>query len=192
VFSSVGDYPYSVQRGLAAGLPSDKIVLDQELPASEDFKPFLMRAKTKDSDSFFICLNPGQSGLFARQLRQLQMHGDICGCDNLNIQDEWKNAAGALEGAWLVTAGVSEEFRSRYKARYGEDSAIDAAAILYDVMKIISRAIPGRLPAEKIVEALIGSGEENGAIGKSHFVRTKDDQFLDMQLVVKRVGDTGR
>lgn len=191
VFSSVGDYPYSVRRGLVESFPKSKIVLDLELSAVEDFKPLLMRAKAMASDSFFICLNPGQSGLFARQLRQLQMQGGIFGCEYLNNLDELRAAQGSLSGAWFVTVQVSPDFGAEYRAVYGNDSALSTAAIHYDLMGILSRAISKRFTSGEIIQALLTAGEYEGAIGKSRFVRTKDDQFLDMELVVKTISGKG-
>lgn len=188
VFYSVSDYADSVRRGLLESLPPERVALAEELPQSEDFKPFLLRAKKRGSRAFFICLNPGQSGLFARQLRRLKVEGNIFGCDYLSSLDEHGTSEGALSGAWFVTAAVEEDFHQRYRVEFGSDSAISAAAIHYDVLELIGRTFKRRESGPKIVEMLLQSGPQKGAgLGSWQFVRTADDQFLDMRLAVQTI-----
>src|SRR5690606_533685 len=68
VVITTNDFPQSVRDGFLKVFPSERVAMSEEfLPDTKDFKPFILRATEKGARGFFICLNPGESSMFARQ-----------------------------------------------------------------------------------------------------------------------------
>lgn len=183
---SVNDYTRSVRDGFIEAFSKDRVAIEEELPGVvDDFRPFLLKAKARGADSFFLCVNPGQSGVFARQARDLGLTGPIFGCENLNNLEEYKASRGALEGAWMVTVGVTNKFRDRYRARFNDDSILSAAAIHYDMIKQLAGYSLNHPVAQDLVQQLIDSPASSGAIRSADYKQTPEDRFLDVALIVQ-------
>ena len=188
-FYSVNDYTNSVHEGFVGALPPELLATDEEMPAdTNDFKPALLRAKAKGAAFYYICLNPGQSGLFAKQLRQLGITGEIAGCENLNSWDEVKLSDNALLSSWFITLLVPEEFRQHYRAEFGDENVLSGAALHYEMIRIL-RGLGDRRGGEQIISYLMDADTSGGMFSGAKFVKVEGDQFFKTALRVKEVAE---
>lgn len=186
VITSINDYPLSVRTGFTARYR--EVVLAEEVPAeTRDFRPQILRAKAAKTRAVMLCLNPGSSGLFAKQARELQLDAQIFGCINLEDSNELALSGGALKGAWFVTSGVSQKFRERYQARFHNEDTLAGAAIHYDLMHMLSDIFSARIKGAKFIEAVLALPPYEGATGRYSFRREAGDQYLALTLVIKEL-----
>jgi branched-chain amino acid transport system substrate-binding protein len=195
VYYAQSDYSHSVREGLVTALPKTSIRDEEEVQAdASDFKSLLVKARARGVKQYFICFNPAQPGLFAKQMRQLQIDAPIFGCESMNAWSEVTLSEGALKGAWFASVQPTPAFRQRYQKRFGNDDVISGAAIHYDLIRSLQPVV--RLPElrqspQKLVRALIDAGVRSGAI-PSFFYRThEDDQHLQIELSLRRIGGQG-
>ena len=187
-----GDYQHTIHTGFRRVYPADLIALEEELPRENpDFHAVLLRARARNISAFALCFHPGQHALFARQARQLGMRAALFGCDNMQSSEETAASDGALDGAWLVCQGAGDEFRERYRARFGNDSVIAGAAIHYDIAGILSALLDRGITRENLVELVAHSGEQDGASGRFRLVRAGGEQHLDIPLAVMEITPQG-
>lgn len=192
VFYVVSDYAASTERGFRKVYPSEQVLISEETPQNlQDFRSFISRAKALQVESFFLCLEVGQNGLFARQARELKMQATFFGCENLNNLQELKISEGALKDAFFSTVGVTDEFRRRYKSTFGNEDVLSGAAIHYDLVKLLNATRSSERNSGELIQNLFDAGEIKGALPSARFVRTADDQFLDVRLVTKSVSELG-
>jgi ABC-type branched-subunit amino acid transport system substrate-binding protein len=110
----------------------------ERVPAvTHDLRSLLSRMKNRASNDRFdavgLCLRAGQVGVAARQLRELGWEQPIFGCVTLDGKAELAAAAGALDGAWYLSAGISEQFRESYQRRFRDQDFIGGAALIHDL-----------------------------------------------------------
>lgn len=189
---TANDYPQSVVEGFLANFPKEDVLLSEEfLPDTEDYRSFASKARAKKIAAFFVCLNPGNSATFAKQVRAAGMQASFFGCENLNDLEVIRSSGGALLGAWLAGASAQESFRQEYIRRFGGDSIISGAAIHYDLIKYLNEVVPRWRQGEKIVELIMGAGQREGKIGRYHPRNVEGDQYIEMKLVVKVAEQNG-
>jgi branched-chain amino acid transport system substrate-binding protein len=182
------DYPNSVVEGFRAEAPATGPWQDVAFEGTErDFRALLAKLKTKSIDGVFLCLAPGQLGLFARQLREQGISSPLFGCETLDDDNEIAVAPAALEGAWYVTTAVNAEFQERYKRSYGETSVIGGAAVQYDIITRLNEAARSGARGEALLQKLLTSADRPGAVGISRFVVDSEDRYLEVPRVVKIV-----
>lgn len=187
VIISVHDYPLSWREGLIAAVPPSLLVLDEQVPPDlQDFKPLLLRARQRGVESFLLCMLPGQSGLFAKQSRELGLNPRIGGCYFLEDENEAALAKGALSGAWYIIASISPEFVAKYKLRYGNQNAITGAAVHYDLGKIFALFVEQNYLSD-IPKHLMEISSYDGAGGRLSTRNDKGDQFFDYQLASREI-----
>ncbi|MCB0332066.1 MAG: ABC transporter substrate-binding protein [Bdellovibrionales bacterium] len=187
---SENDYATSVVRGFSDIITKEHLLFEEETPPqTPDFKPTLLRARQRGAQSIYLCLNPGQSSLFARQARELQYAINIFGCENLNSREERSLSDGGLDSAWFVTIGTTDAFRNRYVQRYGNEDVLSGAAVHYDLIHLL-HAISGQdLSVEKLREKLFSFPPQSGALPKFQFRMESGDQYMDIPLILKQVSD---
>lgn len=192
LLTATSDYTKGVGDGFKQHTPAGRVVIEDEYPAdAQDFKAFLLKARVRKADSFALCLNPGQSGVFAAQARSLGISVPLFGCENFHDREENRIAHGALTGAWFVTGGVTEAFRDRYLREFGNDNVLSGAAVMFDTAQLLSRLpVPHRL-GQELVEAIMHAPEVRGAMGSLTPRTENGDQYFDIRLVVKQVTDSG-
>lgn len=188
IIIAVNDYTYSVREGLLSGLEGARIKYDQEVPAdTQDFRPFILQALGKGTGEFFVCLNVGQFGLFAKQLRELKSAAQIFACENMQAADELKIASGTLEGAWFVTSDLNPEFLKKYEAALSSDALVPAVAVHYDLARLIAAAVDKAPNREGVWPQILESQERNWAVNSLGVAQRHDDRFLDTARCVMRV-----
>jgi len=190
VIVSVNDYTQSVRKGILAKLEAGKIKYDVEVPAEAvDFRPFILRAGALGVRQVFLCLNPGQFGLFAKQLRELKSDAQMIGCENIQAADELKIAAGSLEGAWFVTSAISQDFLGKYAEHLKGDTLVPAVAVHYDLAYLIYDAMLHAAAPKDVWQAVLGSEKRNTAVGSVGVANRGGDRFLDTARRVMLVTD---
>ncbi len=181
-------YSRSVLRGMEREFGRDHSALTIELEPNEwDFKTIALKVRESGADSIGICLNIGQTAVFARELRSLLVQHPLFGCISLDNPEEWRQARGTLTGAWFVTGNVAPSFRSEYQRRYGNESAITGAAVHHDVAKVIGEAARNGFVRGRPIENFVTSKARVGAVGEYNLAVEGDDRFLSVPLVVKEV-----
>lgn len=183
-FVSINAYPLSVRDGILEELKSNVVYDEQTPPDITDFKPLLLNAKKTGADSLFICLNPGQSGLFASQAREMKMNQPIFGCINLESASERDLSKGALVGAWFVTVDVKDDFRKKYMAEYKNDEMLSGAGIHFDLLNDLVRF--QKLRMKDLLNAFLTT-PSSGAMGEYKYTKQSEDQSLEIPLLVKEI-----
>jgi ABC-type branched-subunit amino acid transport system substrate-binding protein len=194
IISSLNDYAHSWRLGLRAGLPESEIVLDEEVqPDAKDFRSLVVRAKHKHAEGFLICLNPGQNGIFAKQLAALGLaSAQVGGCEYLHDKSENEVAGGALNGAWFVTVAIGAPFRAEYVRAYGDDQVLSGGACLHDAALLMQRALESEgTESLHFIERLKQAGSIRGALGEIRVIEDTADRYIDMPLEVRRVTASG-
>ena len=187
VLTTTHDYTLSWREGLIAELPPGTVVLDEQvMPDLQDFKAILLKARQKGIESFLVCALPGQSGNFARQVQESGLPTRIGGCFFLEDENEVKLAKGALDDAWFVTVAISPDFLAKYKAKFGNVNTIAAAAVNYDVAKILVQ-LAKQPDRSKLIENLMALPSMDAAAGYLSMQNDDGDRFFSYALTVKKV-----
>jgi ABC-type branched-subunit amino acid transport system substrate-binding protein len=95
------------------------------------FQAEILRALKGEFDAIGVCLNSGQIGLFARQLRQLKNKKTFFTCNFVEATADIQAAAGALDGVFFTAPKVSADFRDRYLKSNGNTDHIFSAGIAH-------------------------------------------------------------
>jgi len=187
---SSNDYAQSWKEGFEDVLPASKLLMSEEITAEiPDFRSVLLRMRQRGVREVGICLNPGMTGLFARQAREMGIDGAIFGCENLHDHDEVKSSHGALYGAWFATIGISESYRQKYLARFGNDSVISGAGSHEAVARALS-TLPRAARGSDLVKALLEMQSFTGEAIEDFLIKElNDDRFFDIPLEIKIVAD---
>ncbi len=189
---SDNDYPRSMQEGFIANFPADKVLASEDLPADlRDFRPVILKAKAQGVENFFVCLNPGLSGLFAKQVRDLRSSAGFFGCENLHDRSEVEQSQGALLNSWFVSASATEEFRKKYRKRYGDESAVSGAAMHYDIVYLLHELSRSWKRGTALMPLLTQFSKRKGGIGEFEPVREGADQFFKIRLAVIEITKDG-
>lgn len=187
-FFAINDYPASVRKGFLATMPPANLAAEFEVaPSEHDLKPLLLKARAVGADAAFLCLNPGQNGLAAKQARQLGMQVKFYGCENLSNTEELKAADGALADAWLISVGSAPEFEKRYVEQF-KQPFISGAAIHYDTTHLLNRLASKSVRGEKLIAELLSAGPISGALPRAEFIARDGDQLMEIPLLPKRAG----
>lgn len=188
LFISQNDYAQSWQGGFEASVAKSDLLVSEELnPDLRDFKPMLLKARARGVSHYAICLNPGKSAIFAKQARELGINAPFFGCENLHDSEEVKLANGALDGAWFSTIAVTDDFRKKYLKKFGNENVISGAANHYDLAYILHKVASSDANGSSLLKAIEASGTHTGAVGEFKVVKTDNDQFFDIPLVIKSV-----
>jgi branched-chain amino acid transport system substrate-binding protein len=192
VIISNNDYAQSWRGGLIRGMPRESIVLDEELTGDiKDFKPLLLKAASRGSKQLAVCLDPGKSGVLAKQARELGQQQPMLGCEYFHDRKEVEASHNALLGGIFATISVTDEFRRKYREKYGNDSIISGAANHYDIAYALEQAADKK-NSEDLIKALLEiEVKANAAVGSFAIVERNDDRYFDIPLVIKRVARDG-
>lgn len=141
-------------------------------------------------DALGIFLVSGQLSTFYRQLNAAGITVPTFGADFLDSRSELAAAGPAVEGAFHPNFAVSEEFRGRYQAAFGNDAQLPFAANAYDIARITAhlfgKSDPDRLTPEQIVDAVRGVQSFESASGRISAERSAEgDHFLRYPIILK-------
>jgi branched-chain amino acid transport system substrate-binding protein len=157
-----------------------------------DFRGVLTAVKGENPDVVFYGGMDAQGGPMLKQMQQLGMQSNFMGGDGICTGELPSLAGSALQGRKVVcaeaggitqeyTAGM-EDFKKRFKAKYGEDVVIyapyayDAVMILVDAMKHAGSSDPAKyLP-------YLQKTDYKGVIGETRFDSKGDLQNATLTL----------
>ncbi|MCC6220258.1 MAG: ABC transporter substrate-binding protein [Deltaproteobacteria bacterium] len=189
----ISNNPYcqSWRNGVVPAIGAEGIKMDEELSEDlTDFKPLLLKAKSKGIKAFGICLNSGQNSLFARQAKQILGELLIFGCEYLHDKAEIQMANGALVGSWFATIETTADFRQRYVKKFGNDNVLSGAAVHYDIAYMLSDILKKKETVD-LTKALLSLGKRHGAIGAYELKDEGGDRYIDAKLAIKEVTPEG-
>jgi ABC-type branched-subunit amino acid transport system substrate-binding protein len=129
LFTSTHTYADSWGRYIAAqlrGSVQQRFDLDQS-----NFQAAILRTSQQKFDAIGVCLNSGQIGLFARQLRQLKSTIPLFACHFVESDADIDAASGALDGVFFTAPKVSTEFREQYIKARGNTNHLFSAAVFH-------------------------------------------------------------
>ncbi len=192
IVSVTGDYNQSVVQGLSERFSPSALKLKEEFPPdTQDFKTFLLKAKSQKVQGVGVCLNPGQVGILGRQAKELGLTVPIFGCETFNSLDEYRASKGGLLDAWFVTGDVQPKFVDSYRSKFGNYDIVSGAAVHHDIARYILLPLATRTDRSSITEHILHSKVTDGAMGTYGIIKEANDQFFDIQLAVKKFTTEG-
>jgi branched-chain amino acid transport system substrate-binding protein len=163
-------------------------------PGTQDFRTQLVKIKALKPDFIYIPIHPAESAIFLRQVKELQVPGQIIGADNFSEKAILKTAGLAAEGV-IFTMPTSpsgneyEEFSKKYKAKFNEDASYSAAAA-YDCVKILFQVMKeAGIKGEDIKNKLYSIQNFAGVSGKIGFDKNGDVNTKEFSITKIQKGD---
>ncbi|BCG04019.1 branched chain amino acid ABC transporter substrate-binding protein (plasmid) [Paraburkholderia sp. PGU19] len=157
-----------------------------------DFRGVLTAVKGENPDVVFYGGMDAQGGPMIKQMQQLGMQSKFMGGDGICTGELPSLAGAALQGRQVICAeagGITseyaagmEDFRKRFKAKYGQDVVIyapyayDAVMILVDAMKRAGSSDPTKYLA------YLKKTDYKGVIGETRFDSRGDLQNATLTL----------
>ncbi|MCO6431039.1 MAG: ABC transporter substrate-binding protein [Deltaproteobacteria bacterium] len=183
---SINDFTQAIARGFRSQYKLAPLLIDEEYPPeTQDFRPFLLKASAKGVKQLGTCLSFGQSGMIAKQAKELSLNLELFGCESFEDSEEHRIAAGALNGAWYVSAQSNHSFAQKYQTRFGTSNLLTAAGSHYDLAHLLLRKnLTGKMSAEQIMQALLSPLKVSGALGEFQVVSVNGDNYIDFSMGV--------
>ena len=191
LFYSPDDYTIAMAAAVRSVL-GNRVVFSEEQPAkASQFQTSITKALHAQVQEVLGCFTPGNIGLFAKQLRSLGFHGPFFGCESIFDEAERIAAAGTLDGAWAVRSSASKEFTAKYRARFGNENMVSAAAIHYDLVRALCSPLLRAKRKQDLIAGFLALGPQQGALPSWEPRKTTDDQFIEFQFEAHAVGSDG-
>ena len=167
-------------------LNKKKVVYDEQLDPSETtFHSIATKIKSTEPSAVYILLMPPQSGILARQLRNVGYTGDFFSGHPLEIDEEIKRKGNALLGTWYATTDdrAAKDFSQSYRNRFKEDP-IAGCSNGHDIAKLFIQGLRTQDANKYLhtVQDFTGALGSYGANGKNGFT---------MGAVLKVVNEQG-
>jgi ABC-type branched-subunit amino acid transport system substrate-binding protein len=183
-------------EGLRKNLQSGESleIIDSVAPDASDFKTTILKARTKSYDRLGLFLTPPQILEFLKEADEQNVKTPVFGMHAFQSKTLVSQAQGRMDGAVYVHNIVTDDFRSRYTSRYGNDNQIPWAANAYDMANLLADILGDtaeRLNNDEIMAKLKTIGGRQGA-GGSYIFRDSPDTggYFEYPLgVYKIAGD---
>jgi ABC-type branched-subunit amino acid transport system substrate-binding protein len=176
VLLAENSYVQGLYNGMTQKLSNTptKVELISQVPlAEQDFKSAITRIKAGKFDAIAVFLITGQVSSFFQQASAQGLNLPAYGADFFGSKTEVLAAGAGIEGAVFPDLAVTEEFRQKYIAAFGNDIQIAFAANAYDlstqVAKTFSKVELSTLNAHEIIAYLKSSATLNAAHGTFKF-----------------------
>jgi branched-chain amino acid transport system substrate-binding protein len=172
---------------VAKGQP--KAILDQEFqPDIRDFRAFLTKVRSKpEIDAFFLLLLPGQSGIFAKQARELGLHHPFFSIELFSVREEITASGGALIGSWFADVAEPQEFLDRYRARF-ENAPTFGATYGHDAMLLANAGLTKGIELQHFFAEV---KDFKGAMGSISSYSENGVRAFRFPIVIKEVTEEG-
>ncbi len=160
------------------------VVINEEYDVkATDFRPFLAKVRAiKDIDAIFVNLFFGQSGIFAKQAREMGINIPLMAIESFEDSSQVKAAQGALEGQWYVAPDDPDgKFFTDFRSRNPE-AGIFLGANAHDAVLLFAHAIRKDPTPEGVNKFLHTVKNFSGALGT--YSSTGDNLFT-LPAVVK-------
>ncbi len=162
-----------------------------ELPATQqDFKALILTAKKKEIQNFAICLNPGDNGIFIKQLKQLNYQAEIFACNFIDATADLEATKTYPKTIYFFSSDLNTDFISRYTTIQPDQHHIVSVAIMYDAGRILNLATKNDL-AKDLISKILSVTDYQGAHTSSRLVKAKDDQYLSIPVALFKI-DQGK
>ncbi|MCC6953836.1 MAG: ABC transporter substrate-binding protein [Deltaproteobacteria bacterium] len=186
VFAEDAGYSRGIVDGFKRSFPTSMIVSEEfRRDTQRSYTDGLIAAQKRGVRDVFTCLNA--PWIVAREARMIGMTGAIFGCDVIDPEQQGELAEPGLSDAWFVSIGVAREFRREFGKRFGTKPFVSGAAIHADLMSVLRRIAEHRPRGTEIIERVLATPEQSGALTRLAFVERDGDQFLEPAFVVNRV-----
>lgn len=163
------------------------IAIDQSFPSDvKDFRSYLARiAAAPHVQAIFVNLYVGQTGVFARQAREMGIAVPLVNIETFEDRNEVQLSGGALIDQWYIQADdATGEFERRYRERFPQ-AALLSAGNCHDAALLLMN---GRNTQGGIASHLHEVQDFSGAMGT--FSALANNTF-SLPAVVKRVTPSG-
>jgi ABC-type branched-subunit amino acid transport system substrate-binding protein len=173
--------------------PEVKITkIAQILPSERDFRALVAKLKATGVNRVGVFLLTDQLITFMRQARENGLIAEIFGAALCETAAKTEGAGRYLEGCIYPDNEVSAEFRSKYRAKFGNESQLTFAGAGYDMSNLLAehfKAHPNS-SARETLTALSQVRDRQGVLGKFSF---KDDptfgKFFEYPVAVKKISN---
>lgn len=152
LFTSTHPYANGWAEAIATRLKGS--VIEDFSATPESFQAPILKLKQGGFDAVGICLSPGLNGLFAKQMRALNLSVPLFSCGFVESSADIEAARGAFDGMWFTAPRLSEAFVQTYKRRFGKTDHIVSAAIFHDAARLIAGQFqkPFAIDGLKVIE----------------------------------------
>lgn len=147
------------------------IAMESCNPGQTDLRTQLQKIKTAQPEALLIILHPTETIPALKQIRELGINTNLYGGDTFSNKTIYNEAAELAQGVIFALPAKPEneiftKFSAAYKARYGTDADINAAAAR-DALMIVAEAVrKGAMTGDAIKVSLDGNTDGfNGATG---------------------------
>ena len=168
-----------------------EIVVDEEYPVDvKDFRPFLNKLKQRnDIDAIFVEVFFGQTGLFARQAKELGLELPLFNIETFEDPTDLELSQGALVGHWYIQADdPGDKFTQEYSRRFPKQTN-NTAGNCHDAILLLADAVQKQLTSNTELQNYLYTLKDfSGAMGQ--FSATGDNRF-SFPAVTKIVTDEG-
>jgi branched-chain amino acid transport system substrate-binding protein len=159
-------------------------------PAESDFRNFIGKLRNKKPDAVGVLLVSGQLQQFYRQLNDLRLNVKTISTDFLDDPQEIQLSGPTIEGTVFPAPFVTEEFITRYRARYKTISQVPWAANAYDFIRVLNLTLAsGKTPqtGEELLESFRAVAPGSGASGPLKVIPNARGHAVKVGVVLKRV-----
>ena len=166
------------------------IVLDEEYPSSvRDFRTYIAKLRSiQNVDAIFVLLYPGQTGVFAKQVRQQGVALPLFSAEFFEDAAEVKSSAGALVDQWYVNTDDPDQlFLDQFRRRF-PNSSLYGASNGHDLIMLLGAAVLQSTNREQINQFLHSVKNFSGVLGT--YSASGDNRFT-LPAAVKIVTTDG-
>jgi ABC-type branched-subunit amino acid transport system substrate-binding protein len=100
--------------------------------APESFQTYILKIKRDGYDAVGLCLSPGLNGLFAKQMRNLNVSLPRFACDFVEASSDIDAADGTFDGLWFTAPRITPAFVDRYRSAFKVTDHLVSAALFHD------------------------------------------------------------
>lgn len=170
-------------------------IVDTYTAKDTDFRPTILKLKSRKADNLGVYLVPPQIEPFFRQAAELDFHPHVFGASPFESSIVIKSALGSMEGAVFSHISALPEFQRRYEQRFGDDVQVAYAAQAYDFAMLCAELFGGadnRRDADSIITALTSIGRRSGSLGSYRLRKdTPSGTYFEFPVAVKKI-ENGR
>jgi branched-chain amino acid transport system substrate-binding protein len=155
-----------------------EVVISESYAPLDDFKTSLIKIKNSNAEAMILFAYPDETYQIYKQIKELNLNLQIYADSSPFISEGiFDKLDGLANGTIYIDnkVPVSEEFKLKYKEKYGEEGGL-LGAIGYDSIKVLYEAIKKCKEDVGCIKDFLYDFEYNGASGKISFDENGDVQ----------------
>ena len=172
--------------------PGEKVEIYTVQPTDNDFRSTITRLKAErnEFEALGLYVFAEQGPDFLRQATQQQLMMPLFGTDAFESTEVVRQAAGSMNGMVFPNNSVTDDFKKRYRARFGNENQVTFAGSTYDLGMLVGRltsSLEG-VSREQIQNLLEKPGTHDGVLGSFEF-RSEPGvgKYFAFPIVLKQV-----